>query len=100
MATKTLSIRINDNDYKFLSALAKEERGDMSTAVRELVDLGRIMLAVEKYRKSDVSLAKAARLAGVSLSKMMDILAEYGVEANLEYEDYLKGLKTIKKIWA
>lgn len=100
MATKTLSIRINDNDYKFLSALAKEEQEDMSTAVRELVDLGRIMLAVEKYRKSDVSLGKAARLAGVSLSKMMDILAEYGVEANLEYEDYLKGLKTIKKIWA
>ncbi len=49
MATKTLSIRINDNDYKFLSALAKEERGDMSTAVRELVDLGRIMLAVEQW---------------------------------------------------
>ncbi len=72
----------------------------MSTAVRELVDLGRIMLAVEKYKNSDASLEKAARLAGVSLSKMIDILAEYGVEANLEYEDYLKGLRTIRKIWA
>lgn len=100
MATKTLSIRIDDKDYKFLSSLAKEEQGDMSTAVRELVDLGRIMLAVEKYKNSDASLEKAARLAGVSLSKMIDILAEYGVEANLEYEDYLKGLRTIRKIWA
>ena len=99
MATKTLSIRINDDDYKFLSSLAKEARGDMSTAVRELVDLGRVMLAVEKYKKREASLEKAARLAGVSLSKMMDILAEYGVEANLEYEDYLKGLKTIRKVW-
>ncbi len=99
MATKTLSIRIDDKDYKFLSSLAKEEQGDMSTAVRELVDLGRIMLAVEKYKSSDASLEKAARLAGVSLSKMMDILAEYGVEAKLEYEDYLKGLRTIRKIW-
>ena len=100
MATKTLSIRIDDKDYKFLSSLAKEEQGDMSTAVRELVDLGRIMLAVEKYKNSGASLEKAARLAGVSLSEMIDILAEYGVEANLEYEDYLKGLKTIRKIWA
>src|SRR5574341_759235 len=99
MATKTLSIRINDDDYKFLASLAKEERGDMSTAVRELVDLGRIMLAVEKYKRSEASLERAARLAGVSLAKMMDLLAEYGVEANLEYEDYLKGLKTIRKVW-
>jgi predicted HTH domain antitoxin len=29
---------------------------------------------------------KAAKLAGVSLSKMMDILAGYGVEANLAQE--------------
>ena len=98
MATKTLSIRINDDDFKFLSSLAKQERGDMSTAVRELVDLGRIMLALEKYKKKEASLNRAARLAGVPLSKMMDILAEYGVEANLEYEDYLKSLKTIRKV--
>lgn len=99
MATKTLSIRINDDDYKFLSSLAKEEREDVSTAVRELVDRGRILLAVEKYKKSEASLEKAARLAGVSLARMMDILAEYGVEASLDYEDYLKGLKTIRKVW-
>lgn len=99
MAARTLSIRIDEKDYRFLSSLAKEEREDVSTAVRELVDLGRIMLAVEKYRKSEASLEKAARLAGVSLSRMMDILAEYGVEANLEYEDYLRGLKTIRKAW-
>jgi len=99
MATKTLSIRIDDKDYKFLASLAKEERGDMSTAVRELVDLGRIMLAVEKYRKSEASLEKTAHLAGVSLSRMMDILAEYGIEANLEYEDYFKGVNTLRKLW-
>src|SRR3990170_7382969 len=99
MATKTLSIRVDDEDYRFLSQLAVEEREDVSKTVRELVDLGRVLLAVEKYKKSEASLEKAARLAGVSLSRMMDILAEYGVEANLEYEDYLKGLKTIRKAW-
>jgi predicted HTH domain antitoxin len=99
MATKTLSIRIDDDDYKFLSTLAREERGDMSSAVRELVDLGRVMLSVERYKNGEASLEKAARLAGVSLSKMMDILAEYGVEANLAHEDYLKSLKTVRKVW-
>lgn len=37
--------------------------------------------------------------AGVSISKMIDIFREYDIEANLEYEDYLKSLKTAGKIW-
>ncbi len=67
--------------------------------MRELVDLGRVMLAIEKYKKSEASIEKSARIAGVSISKMIDILKEYGVEANLEYEDYLKGLKSLQKVW-
>ncbi len=99
MATKTLSIRIDEDDYRFLSTLAKEEREDVSSTVRELVDLGRVMLAIEKYKKSEASIEKAARIAGVSISKMMDIFTKHGVEANIEYEDYLKGLKRLREIW-
>ncbi|MBI4746016.1 MAG: hypothetical protein HY786_05645 [Deltaproteobacteria bacterium] len=50
MQTKTLSIRIDNDDYRFLSSLAKEEKEDISKAVRELVDLGRVMLAKGKYK--------------------------------------------------
>jgi predicted HTH domain antitoxin len=100
MTTKTLSIRIADNDYKFLFSLAKEDREDVSKKVRQLVDLGRVMLAIKKYKNSEASIEKAARIAGVSISEMMDILSEYGVEANIEYEDYLKGLKSLEKIWS
>jgi len=99
MATKTLSIRMNEDGYKFLSSLAKEEREDISKKARELVDLGRVMLAIEKYRKSEASIEKAAKIAGVSVSSMMEILKKYGVETNLEYEDYLKGLKNLRKVW-
>ena len=99
MSTKTLSIRMNDEDYQFLSTLAKEEREDISKKVRELVDLGRMMLAIEKYKKSEASIEKSARIAGVSISKMVDILREHGIEANLEYEDYLGGLKSLRKVW-
>ena len=99
MATKTLSIRINDIDYRFLSELAEEEREDVSKKVRELVDLGRVMLAIEKYKKSEASVEKAARIAGVSISKMLEIFKEHGVESNLDYEDYKKGLKSLGKVW-
>jgi len=45
MSTKTLSLRKNDSDYRFLSGLAKEEGEDISKTVRELIDLGRVALA-------------------------------------------------------
>ena len=67
--------------------------------IRELVDLGRVMLAMKKYKKSEVSIERAARIAGVSVSKMMDILREHNVEMNLEHEDYLKGLDALRKTW-
>ena len=53
MTTKTLSIHIDDEDYRFLSSLAEEEKEKVSDTVRELVDMGRIMLAIERYKKSD-----------------------------------------------
>jgi len=99
MAKKTISVRMDDEEYRFLSVLAKEEREDVSKKVRELVDLGRVMLAIEKYKKSEASIGRAARIAGVSVSKMMDILREHNVEMNLDHEDYLKGLDSLRKSW-
>jgi predicted HTH domain antitoxin len=99
MAKKTVSIRMNDEDYRFLTALAKEEREDVSKKVRELVDLGRVMFAIDKYKKSEASLEKTARIAGVSLSKMMDILNEHNVELNLQREDYLRGVDNLREAW-
>ncbi len=59
----------------------------------------RILLAIEKYKKSEASIEKTARIAGGSISRMIDIFKEHGVEVNIEFEDYLKGLKTIRKFW-
>ncbi len=44
-------------------------------------------------------LGKAAELAGLPVGRMIEILAEYGVESNLEHEDYLKGLENLRKAW-
>lgn len=99
MSTKTLSIRVKEDDYKFLFTLAKDEREDVSKTARDLVGRGRRMLAIEKYKKAEASIEKAAKIAGVSIARMFEIFKEFGVEANLEYEDYLKGVKNLRKIW-
>ena len=97
--TRTMSIRMDEENFEFLSRLSKEEKGDVSKAVRELVYKGRVMLAVEKYKKGEVSLGKAAQLAGLPIGQMMTTLSEFGVESNLEKEDYLQGLENLRKVW-
>jgi len=96
---KTVSIRMDEENYAFLHRLAKEEREDLSKAVREVVYKGRVMLAIEKYKKGQASLGKAAELAGLSVGQMITLLAEYGVPSNLETEDYLQGLEHLRKVW-
>jgi predicted HTH domain antitoxin len=97
--TKTMSIRIDKESYDFITELSREEKGDLSKAVRELVYRGRVLLAVEKYRKREASLGKAAEIAGLPIGRMVTLLADYGVESNFEKEDYLEGLQNLRKVW-
>jgi len=96
--TKTMSIRMDRDNYEFLAEISKEERSDLSKAVRDLVTRGRVLLAVERYRKGEASLGKAAELAGLPVGQMMTILTEFGVESRIEKDEYLQGLH-LSKVW-
>lgn len=97
--SKTMSIRMDRENFEFLNELTKEQRSDLSKAVRDMVTRGRTLLAVERYKTGEASLGRAAELAGVSVGKMMTILTEYGVESRVEQEDYLQGLQGLGKVW-
>jgi predicted HTH domain antitoxin len=96
---KTMSVRMDEDNYEFLSKLSNEEGADLSKAVRDLIHRGRVMLAVERYKHGEASLGKAAEVAGVALGQMMTILGEYGVESRVEKGDYLQGLQGLRKAW-
>ena len=97
--SKTMSIRMDRDNYEFLHEITKEERSDLSKAVRDLVTRGRILLAVERYKKGEASLGRAAELAGLPLGQMIMILTEFGVASRLEKEDYLQGIRNLHKVW-
>src|SRR5437667_8539549 len=97
--TKTMSIRMDKENFEFVCRLSKQEKGDISKTVLNLVYKGRGMLAIEKYKNGEASLGKAAELAGLSVGDMMTTLEQYGVKSNLEVEDYLEGLDNLKKVW-
>lgn len=97
--TKTMSIRMDRENYEFLNAFSREERSDLSKAVRDLVTRGRVLLAVEKYRTGEVSLGKAAEVAGVPVGQMMTLLEEFGVRARIDQEDYRQSLDNLASVW-
>lgn len=96
---RTLSVRIDKEDYEFVKKLAKDNKEEVSKAIRQLVNRGRLMYAIDSYKKGKASLGKAAELAGVSIGEMMDTLAEFGVKSNINVEDYLEGLKYAKELF-
>jgi predicted HTH domain antitoxin len=52
----------------------------------------RVQLAVHRYQVEDISLAKAASLAGVSWAQMRDILMEQGIQPRLGPESLADAL--------
>ena len=93
-----MSVRMDEENYEFLRRLSKAEKTDLSAAVLELVDKGRVLLAVERYRQGKASLGLAAELAGVRIGDMMDILVAHGVKSNLELEDYLESVENAREV--
>ena len=96
--SRTMSVRMDRDNYDFLHEITKQEGIDLSKAVRDMVTRGRILLTVERYKTGEASLGRAAELAGVPLVQMMTILTEFGVESRLEKQDYLQGLKSLQKV--
>ena len=66
--------------------LYESEEDAIQDALRHLLrargDL-RVQLAVHRYQTEEISLAKAASLAGVSWAQMKDILREQGIQPHL-----------------
>jgi len=87
-----LLIEENLNSYR-----VKIEDVDESTAIRQFIRLGVMWYVVELYKAGKITLGEAAELSGVSLRRMLDILAEHGVKGNVKKDQQIKALNYAKK---
>jgi len=66
--------------------LYKTEEEVVQDALRHLIQARpnlKIELAIHRYKTEDISVGKAARLAGVSFEQMKEILLSHGVQPRL-----------------
>ena len=95
---ETVSIRLSPEEIKKIQALSKQTQKGKSAIVRELIREGLTYKALQDYRAGRKSLGTLAKDLQMPLSAVLDLLAELGIEAPLDYEDYLESLETLRQL--
>ena len=92
------SFRLDKESLEFLNKFSKEEKISKGETLRELLLNGRLMLGIKLYKERKASIGKASEIAGVSMSKFMDNLSDFGLNSNLTLEDFKLSLINAKKL--
>lgn len=96
---EVLSLRLSEEEERIIEKLAEEEKKDKSSVARELLRYGNLYRAIKLYRERKISLGRMADLLDLSIPECMDILSEFGIEANIDYDVYLESYENLKKVW-
>ena len=96
--SEVMTVRLPKKDLEVVEQISIKNKKDKSTTVRELVELGKIYFAIVQYKENRISIGKAAEIAGLTISEMMDLLSKLGIKSNIELEDYLEGRKLAKEL--
>ncbi|MCY4558458.1 MAG: UPF0175 family protein [Chloroflexi bacterium] len=95
----TVGVRLPLGLVRELELIEEVEQSDRSTTVRRLLASAvhdwKLEHYARQYGEGKVTLARAARDAGVSLWEMMDYARSRKVPAQYELEDLQQDLKTI-----
>ncbi|MCP8307490.1 MAG: UPF0175 family protein [archaeon] len=99
MPEKTMSARFDDELYEKILEYAKEKGMPKTRALRELTKEGvrkwRLTKALALYREGKVTLWKASRMAGVPLSRMVEIASSKKIPVHFSTEDLERDFKSV-----
>ena len=91
--------RLPDTMVQDLEAIEQVEQADRSTTVRKLLSRAIQDWKLDHYSRlsggGKLTMARAAREAGVSLWEMMDYVKTKKITAQYELEDFQRDLKTV-----
>jgi predicted HTH domain antitoxin len=96
MKTMTLSLRLDADEVKLLDQAAAHDGLDRSSLLKRLVRRGyagyRYEIACAAYRRGEISLSRAAEMAGLSLYDLLARFPEDGLQLNLTAADLRREL--------
>ena len=97
--TKFLGVRMEREIYDIIEKITQEENLDKTSAIKVLIKEGwkeiRLKKALEQYGRGLMSVDKAAKMAGLTVSEMMGEIASHGIKSEETLEDYRKGVRLL-----
>lgn len=95
----SISVRIPKEDLKEIEILSEEEKRKKSDILREILYRGimekRLELALRKYQNNEATASKAAKIAGITLTKFLEKLGAKGIEFHYTIEDLREDTKDL-----
>jgi len=96
MGTVTLSTRLEEQEARRIDGLARELGMDRAALLKQLIRTGCAEMltrrAVDAYRHGDVSLSRAAEIAGLTVRDLLLKLPEESVELNFDLRELQRDL--------
>lgn len=96
---KFLGARMEPEIIKIVDKVSEENRVDRTSAIKLLVTAGwkelSLRKALELYREGKASVDKAAKIAGLTVSEMMEEIAVNGIKSEETIEEYRRGIKVL-----
>ncbi len=96
MKTMTLSLRLNADEVKLVDQVAASDGLDRSTFLKRILRRGyaeyRHETACAAYRRGEVTLSRAAEMAGLGLYDLLARFPDDGLQLNLTAEDLRREL--------
>ncbi|MEK6983962.1 MAG: UPF0175 family protein [Nanoarchaeota archaeon] len=102
--TKFLGLRMEKEIYDIIDKVTHEEKLDKTSAIKILIQEGwkelRLKKALNEYQNGLVSVDRASKIAGLTISEMMKEIASHGIKSDETLEEYRKGIKILQKLEA
>ncbi len=91
MKTLTISLRLNSDEVALLDQAAEHDGLDRSSLLKRFLRRGyadyRYETACTAYRRNEVTLSRAAEIAGMNLYDLLIRFPESGLQLNLTADD-------------
>ena len=99
--TKFFGARMDKETSDIIEKISQEEKLDKTSAIKVLIHEGWYNLKLKKclndYKGGRISVDKAAKLCGITVSEMMQTIAFHGIKSEETIEEYRKGISLLQK---
>lgn len=98
---KVVTTRLEEKYEKDLLEIEREEKSDRSVMARKFIVKGindwKTKNALEKLKRREISIGKAAEIAGVQYANMLDLMGKENIDIGYSVSDLEKDFAKLKK---